>query len=42
MDSEENDRKHRVALGVTGGIAAYKLLKSFAAFNAPVARSAWL
>ena len=27
MDSEENDRKHRVALGVTGGIAAYKAIE---------------
>ena len=27
MDSDENDRKHRVALGVTGGIAAYKAIE---------------
>lgn len=27
MDSQENDRKHRVALGVTGGIAAYKAIE---------------
>jgi phosphopantothenoylcysteine decarboxylase/phosphopantothenate--cysteine ligase len=27
MESEENDRKHRVALGVTGGIAAYKAIE---------------
>lgn len=27
MESEETDRKHRVALGVTGGIAAYKAIE---------------
>src|SRR5687768_6447764 len=27
MDSDQNDRKHRVALGVTGGIAAYKAIE---------------
>lgn len=27
MASDENDRKHRVALGVTGGIAAYKAIE---------------
>lgn len=27
MDSDENERKHRVALGVTGGIAAYKAIE---------------
>ena len=27
MDSDENDLKHRVALGVTGGIAAYKAIE---------------
>ncbi|HEX6187984.1 MAG TPA: bifunctional phosphopantothenoylcysteine decarboxylase/phosphopantothenate--cysteine ligase CoaBC [Pyrinomonadaceae bacterium] len=27
MDGDENDRKHRIALGVTGGIAAYKAIE---------------
>lgn len=27
MDVDENDRKHRIALGVTGGIAAYKAIE---------------
>lgn len=27
MESDPNDRKHRVALGVTGGIAAYKAIE---------------